>query len=176
MELSATGRVILGFLSVGPRSGYDIKQIVEKSTRFFWAASYGQIYPELKRLEIEGLVARANQSTGGRRRVTYRITATGKHVLKAWIESPEQAYELRDEGLLKLFFAGLAGDAAVAEVLERKRELHLAAIERLSEIEPAAASSERFGPLKTLEYGLGMHGFSAQWCLDTLTELKAKGI
>ena len=45
MELSATGRVILGMLAVEPRSGYDIKAIVDHSTRFFWAASYGQIYP-----------------------------------------------------------------------------------------------------------------------------------
>ena len=69
MELSPTGRVILGFLAVEPRSGYDIKEQVDKSTRFFWAASYGQIYPELKRLAGDGLrgggrVRRA--SAGGR--------------------------------------------------------------------------------------------------------------
>ena len=26
----------------------EIKQLVDKATRFFWAASYGQIYPLLK--------------------------------------------------------------------------------------------------------------------------------
>ena len=49
MELSATGKVILGMLAARPRSGYEIKQLVDSSARFFWAASYGQIYPELKR-------------------------------------------------------------------------------------------------------------------------------
>jgi len=39
MELSATGRVILGLIASQPRSGYDIKAMVDKSTRFFWAAS-----------------------------------------------------------------------------------------------------------------------------------------
>ncbi len=55
-ELNPTGRVILGMLAQGQRTGYDIKQFVDKSTRHFWAASYGQIYPELKRLEDQGLV------------------------------------------------------------------------------------------------------------------------
>ena len=56
MELSATAYVILGMVSREPRSGYEIKALVDNSTRFFWAASYGQIYPELKRLSAAGLV------------------------------------------------------------------------------------------------------------------------
>ena len=56
MKQTAVTPVILGLLSLGPRSGYDIKTVVDRSTRFFWAASYGQIYPELRRLEDEGLI------------------------------------------------------------------------------------------------------------------------
>jgi PadR family transcriptional regulator AphA len=56
MELSPTAYVVLGMLNLGARTGYDIKGIVDRSTRFFWAASYGQIYPELNRLEHAGLV------------------------------------------------------------------------------------------------------------------------
>ena len=52
--LSPTGRVILGMIRMGRRTGYDIKQLVDVSARFFWSASYGQIYPELKRLEEGG--------------------------------------------------------------------------------------------------------------------------
>ena len=43
-------------LRLGRRTGYEIKSLVDVSTRFFWAASYGQIYPELARLEELGLV------------------------------------------------------------------------------------------------------------------------
>ena len=43
MDLSNTAYVILGMLRHGERSGYEIKQAVDQSTRFFWAASYGQI-------------------------------------------------------------------------------------------------------------------------------------
>ncbi len=56
MELSPTAYVILGMVSREPRSGYEIKAVVDNTTRFFWAASYGQIYPELKRLSAAGLI------------------------------------------------------------------------------------------------------------------------
>ena len=68
MELSKTSYVILGMLRLGKRTGYDIKALVDVSTRFFWAASYGQIYPELKRLEEAGLVRGEREAGDARRR------------------------------------------------------------------------------------------------------------
>src|SRR5258707_1269885 len=47
---------MLGLIALRPRSGYDIKRIVDRSIRHFWAASYGQIYPELKRLGEAGWI------------------------------------------------------------------------------------------------------------------------
>src|SRR5436305_889592 len=41
MRQTAVTPVVLGLLSLGPRSGYDIKTVVDRSTRFFWAASCG---------------------------------------------------------------------------------------------------------------------------------------
>ncbi len=75
MELSPTAYVILGTLGWRPMSGYEIKSIVDKSTRFFWAASYGQIYPELRRLAAAGLIEGKASPQGGRRRNVYRLTS-----------------------------------------------------------------------------------------------------
>jgi PadR family transcriptional regulator, regulatory protein AphA len=172
MALSATGRVILGLIAVEPRSGYDIKAMVDKSTRFFWAASYGQIYPELKRLAERGLIAGADQSQGERPRTVYSITAEGREALSAWLASGEQVHELRDEALLKLFFSGQASRDDLITVMETKREEHLDALERFSEIEPLAASSEDFGPLMVLRYGMAYNEFAADWCERALEELK----
>jgi uncharacterized protein len=69
---------VLGLLSNGARSGYDIKAIVDRSTRFFWAASYGQIYPELGRLERAGLIEGEEAPTGGRRRRVYELMPAGR--------------------------------------------------------------------------------------------------
>src|SRR3954468_8029837 len=106
MELNATGKVILGMLAARPRSGYEIKQLVDVSTRFFWAASYGQIYPELKRLEEAGLVTGEGAPTGGRQRRPDSLTPAGEDALREWLVSDRDlVYEMRDEGLLRFFFA-----------------------------------------------------------------------
>ena len=79
--LTPTGRVILGMIALGRQTGYDIKQFVDKSTRHFWAASYGQIYPELRRLEEQGLITGQSEPTGGRARTVYELTDAGRAAL-----------------------------------------------------------------------------------------------
>src|SRR5260370_37677846 len=104
--LPPTGRVILGMIAFGKRTGYDIKAFVDKTTRYFWAASYGQIYPELKRLEDQGLVRGRSEPSGGRARTVYELTEAGAAALEDWLASDEEdLYEVRDEGMLKLFFS-----------------------------------------------------------------------
>src|SRR5215218_594672 len=99
MELSPTSRAILGVLGLGPRSGYEIKSLVDGSTRFFWAASYGQIYPELRRLAEAGLVEGTADPQGGRRRTVFRLTDAGASALRDWLATPPEIQENRDESL-----------------------------------------------------------------------------
>src|SRR5690348_4604836 len=87
VELNPTGRVILGMIAFGKRTGYDIKTFVDRTTRYFWAASYGQIYPELKRLEDQGLVQGRQEPSGGRARTVYELTEAGTAALERWLES-----------------------------------------------------------------------------------------
>ena len=55
-ELGAPAYVVLGMVRLGARSGYEIKQAVENSIRFFWTISQAQIYPSLQLLEQAGLI------------------------------------------------------------------------------------------------------------------------
>src|SRR5436305_30825 len=131
-ELSATGRVILGMIALGKQTGYDIKQLVDNSTRFFWAASYGQIYPELKRLEQQGLVRGRSEPSGGRARTVYALTEAGTEALRGWLRSEDEPlYELRDEGMLKLFFS----DVAPERRLENIRAMRLRQERKLAQLE-----------------------------------------
>src|SRR5918996_4715616 len=108
MDLNPTAYVILGMLRHEPRSGYEIKSIVDRSTRFFWAASYGQIYPELRKLADAGLIEGKSKPSGGRKRTEYTLTPAGRKELRRWLEIEPEVFEMRDEGLLKLFFSGAA--------------------------------------------------------------------
>jgi PadR family transcriptional regulator AphA len=173
MEPSATGYVILGMLRSQPRSGYEIKQVVDNSTRFFWAASYGQIYPELRKLTAAGLVEGESQPTGGRRRTVYRLTDAGREELRRWLHRPPDRLELRDEGLLKLFFAAAAEPGRAVEIIDAKRRLVEEKLAELRAIEPcaaAAASSDPF-PYLVLRYGLASSEWVLDWCERARAEL-----
>ena len=106
-SLSPTARVILGLLAWQPRTGYEIKQVTDRSTRFFWGASYGQIYPELRRLEEAGLVGSREEPRGTGAAPDLQPDEGGRGALDAWLEETDESYEVRDEGLLKLFFGDL---------------------------------------------------------------------
>lgn len=165
-ELSSTAYVILGFVRKEPRSGYEIKAMVDGSTRFFWAASYGQIYPELKRLSEAGLVQGVDSPTGGRRRTVHEITADGEEELKAWLRRPPETFEMREEGLLKLFFAdALPRDEAV-EIVRAMRAHRLAMRDRLLEIETVKAENPIEDPFVAivLRCGIEFTEWFADWC------------
>jgi PadR family transcriptional regulator AphA len=161
--MSGITRVILGALLKGPKSGYEIKQLVDKSTRFFWAASYGQIYPELRRLRERGLIEGEESASGGRRRVVFSLTPAGHEALRAWLLEPETGYELRDEGLLKLFFADALEPAEALELLRRFRTQRQEILDRLRAIEPTA-KAHGGAPAIVLDYGIGSHEWVVAWC------------
>jgi PadR family transcriptional regulator, regulatory protein AphA len=164
MELNPTAYVILGMVRKEPRSGYEIKALVDNSTRFFWAASYGQIYPGLKRLAEAGLVVGSDSPTGGRRRTVYEITADGEEELLAWLRQSPQTFEMRDEGLLKLFFADALPREEAVEILRTMRAQRLAMHERLRAIEKLKGEIEDPFPMIVLKAGLEFTEWSAAWC------------
>jgi PadR family transcriptional regulator AphA len=161
MELSPTAYVILGMLAWRPMSGYDIKATVDHSTRFFWATSYGQIYPELRRLADAGLVEGEATAGSGRRRTGYSLTAVGREALEDWLAQEPHTFEQRDEGLLKLFFAA-ASPATAAGTLDAKRAFHEGKLKQLREIE-ATGKPEGFVHL-VLRYGIDSSEWMAAWC------------
>src|SRR3954468_666173 len=165
MELSATAKVVLGMLAARPRSGYEIKQLVDNSARFFWAASYGQIYPELKRLEHAGLITGADASQGARQRTVYKLTAKGRRAAREWIAQRPEVFELRDEGLLELFFAGSIDPARAPEIARERAAnaaetaAELRALEE--ELAEKESQSDEYSPdpgsLAVLRYGIEMN-------------------
>jgi DNA-binding PadR family transcriptional regulator len=172
MELSATAKVILGMLAARPRSGYEIKQLVDSSARFFWAASYGQIYPELKRLEDAGLITGNDASQGARQRTVFTLTAKGRRAAKDWIDRKPEVYELRDEGLLALFFAGAIEPSRAAEIARERATAAAATAAELRAVQEQVDEKGRHegpdhspdaGSLTVLRYGIEMNEWVADW-------------
>ncbi|HEX7488408.1 MAG TPA: PadR family transcriptional regulator, partial [Anaeromyxobacteraceae bacterium] len=102
-----TRHLILGLLSEGPLSGYEIRRLTHARFRFFWSESFGQLYPELARLEREGLAVREDAPRRGRHRNEYRITPAGSRTLHDWLGEPVVPEAVRQEILLKVYFSAL---------------------------------------------------------------------
>jgi DNA-binding PadR family transcriptional regulator len=173
MELPSTAYVILGLLSWRPMSGYEIKSLVDRTTRFFWAASYGQIYPELRSLSEAGLIEGKASPQGERKRNVYRLTPAGRKELRAWLHTDPEVFELRDEGLLKLFFAAETNGGSAAQTLDAKRREHEEILAKLKELE-AAGKAEGYAYL-VLRYGIELNEWIVGWCDRTRAQLEAEG-
>jgi PadR family transcriptional regulator AphA len=160
-ELSPSAYVVLGMLGLGASSGYEIKQMVELSIRFFWTISQAQIYPALAQLEATELVVGRSEPRGRRPRRVYSLTAAGEEELRSWLRRAEpMPFELRDIGLVKLFFADALDrdDAGALLAAVRQRSAERAAT--LRAIEPVARVGAEEGdvyPLLALRMGIAFH-------------------
>jgi DNA-binding PadR family transcriptional regulator len=170
--MNAVTPVILGMLSLHPRSGYDIKTVVDRSTRFFWAASYGQIYPELRRLEEDGLIEGEDAPSGGRSRRVYKLTKAGRDALRAWLFGSTVTIEYRDESLLRLFFADALPREDALVLLEGRKKGHEQYLEVLREIENLPGGKDPDFVDLVLRWGIEFNEWGAQWCETHLERLK----
>ena len=164
MELNATSYVILGMLGMRPMCGYEIKQLVDNSTRFFWAASYGQIYPELRRLSEHGLIDGRPDPESSRKRTEFSLTKSGRRRLEEWLAQAPEIQEMRDESMLKVFFSGTAGNGGTRAALEAKSDHHGRVAAQLREIEQAVPADATGGPVTALRLGIAFNEFVADWC------------
>lgn len=117
---------LLGFLNLGPMTGYDLKKQLDRSTQNFWHAGLNQIYPTLKKMEDEGWITSVVEPQDARPdRVLYHMGETGRQEMMEWLAQPlAELPRGRHAGLLKLFFAGyLERDEALTQ-LRAQLELH----------------------------------------------------
>ncbi|HEY7149440.1 MAG TPA: PadR family transcriptional regulator [Gaiellaceae bacterium] len=176
-SLTPTARVILGMLKLGVATGYDIKRIIDGSTRFFWTASFGQIYPELKRLRKAGLVTAREEPRGKVKRTVYELTPKGDQALRAWLTDRESViFEIRDESLLRLFFADMLSREDVLANVRMQQLLFEHVLERFREIEVEARAGIEEGreyPYLVLRYGLDFITWARDWYAEVERRLES---
>ena len=137
-NLTMISYIVLGMLAEhGPGTSYDLKRCVDSSVGYFWAFPRSQLYTEPQRLAAHGLLE-AQQERSGRRRRIYHLTDAGRAALRAWLATPAGPGELRDPGLLKLFFARQGSAELTRALAAEQLELHAA---RLAEYRRMAAAT-----------------------------------
>jgi DNA-binding PadR family transcriptional regulator len=113
-----------------------MKQKVATSVGYFWNFPHSQLYAEPARLVELGLLAE-EQETGGRHRRIFTLTDAGCDALAEWLRQPTaEPTQIRDVGLLKLFFGDELSDSEIVELARAQEEAHRARLAVYEEIEP----------------------------------------
>jgi DNA-binding PadR family transcriptional regulator len=145
-RLTPTSYLVLGLLArEGPSTPYALERQVAATLGNFWSFPHTLLYSEPSRLEALGLATETRESAGRRRRM-FAITPMGREALAGWLERPADVpTELRDRGLLQLFFMDLASDEARLRLAQKQLAIHrskLSAYELDARIERRRGSSE----------------------------------
>ena len=180
-EKTTTVESLLGVLSLGPMSGYEMRQRMERSTANFWSESFGQIYPALKTMVRDGLVTVEDKGGAARAKKVYRLTLAGERRLRQWLGMPARPQVRRNEMLLKVFFGDQAERGVIAEqvVAERERceddlQLFEATLLRM-ELEHARHPAMPYWRM-AVRYGILQAKATMAWCDETFAELEKRGL
>lgn len=155
LSLTPTSYLVLGLVAGhGPCTSYEMKRVVGVSIGNFWPFPHSQLYAEPARLAEHGLLAE-DQEEAGRRRRTYRITGAGTEALQDWLAEPADDHvELRDQGLLKLFFGALATSQDLRDLAAGQREAHEQAEDNYLRLRDELEGTATAAQLKTLDLGI----------------------
>src|SRR5689334_10550606 len=118
IESMSLRHAVLGLLAVQSATGYELTQKFENSLGNSWHASHSQIYPELAKLQDEGLTEVVGE--GARRSKTFAVTDAGREELRHWLVEAEPIRTQRTETGVRWFFFELLEPADRAVALQRE--------------------------------------------------------
>lgn len=177
MSSSRSAYCVLGCLSSGPKSGYDIRMMMNEVTSFFWKESDGQLYPALKSLLQKGYICQLETTTERNKKV-YEITDEGRQVLREWLVQPPGAAQVRSEFLLKVFLGNELDKEKIVAHLERERQLLKEKVNKLNGLIKTVASNNGNPRViecwdMTLELGLDIAETELRWCERNIQKLQS---
>lgn len=150
-KLNATAASVLGFLSLGPLTGWDLNDLAQVSVSHFWNMTRSQIYRELNALAAVGFVE--VESGGPRNTRRHRLTDAGRSALHDWLAADDVGETMvRNPALVRLFFAAeMTADErrALIETGRTRSAAKLATLEEAlvmaEQLSPGAAATARYG-------------------------------
>lgn len=131
---------LLALLSVEPMTGYDLYKEFETSVGHVWHAPDSQIYPELKRMEAEGLLLGEEIPWGQRgKKRQYHTTEAGTEAFRTWMNTTMEYARVREPAHLRAAYLEWAEPVAAREQMRAHIKHHKGQLdqwrEKIREIE-----------------------------------------
>jgi DNA-binding PadR family transcriptional regulator len=176
---------ILTALLDGDASGYDLAKRFDLSVGNFWHALPAQLYPELNRLEDDGLVDATEVQQ--KRRPTKRLFAindAGRAELRRWVALPSRPFALKDELMVRLRVGADTDPGPMIEALRARRDRSGAKLERYLATRAGMLggrteaqfleTAERVGPFLTVNAGIALERAHQRWIAETIASLLSR--
>lgn len=175
---------ILGLLSYGSMTGYDVMLAFRDSLNFFWSANTSQIYRELQTLKSKGFVKeQIVEQKGKPDKKIFSITKVGREELKVWLCSNDMGNNNSPLCMKTFFCAELSIDENIRRFTEQRARVQ----ETLNRYEGVEAITEAYAKQvnnpeaklyweMTLDYGRRYHKMLLDWYDANLRKLEGKNI
>jgi PadR family transcriptional regulator AphA len=173
-QVTLTECAILGLLTRGERSGYDLLKTIEQSVGFFWTPAKSQLYALLPRLVQRGLLtARRIEQDKRPAKTLYRITPDGREALRHGLEQASSAVD-RNTFELRVFFGDHMRPGAVRAMVEARRDQSRTHLAVLEEIERGVDVDRDLYPYLTLLAGKENAKAAIRWAEQALRLLDGR--
>jgi DNA-binding PadR family transcriptional regulator len=176
-SLSDAQYAVLGLLTHGERSGYDLSKLAEGNVDLILAPTKSHIYSVLPQLLHRGLVARRDVTQQRRPdKQVYRLTAAGRTALTQWLNDTSR-FVHRDQLLLKLFFGSHADTAALLEQVQaflHAKHDELGLLDGIGEELRDDPAADAFFRRLTVACGLDLTRAQARWAERAARELQSR--
>jgi len=167
--------IILGMLMQNEMSGYDLKQWMVECTSYFFDASFGSIYPALKRMEDKGYIVYRETVEGSKFKKLYTITETGKSYFLDWLEKPINFTKSNHSYLVNIYFynhlpieKAMANLQQFVEILEK----HLNEVNMQKEEAEKMYNTKNNFKYSTIICGTYYFQSIIDWCNDLIKQLE----
>lgn len=158
----------LGMVLENDLTGYDIKKKIENGIGVFYKASFGSLYPALKRLTEKSFLTTYEKPQGSRKKIFYHITNDGQTQFFNWLSSPMDIFEGTNTHLAKVyFFDKLPSEIRECQLFEYELN-NKNYLKKLKDLENQYCKIENtdcfYYKLSTLYYGICITEKTIQWC------------
>lgn len=117
---------LVALLTGQPMTGYEVSKRFGASVGHVWHAPDSQIYPELRRMEADGLLVgtAVPWGTSGTTKTRYDVTDAGREAFREWMCTPARPVPSRDPAFLRAAYLDQATPAAARAQLRAVRDFH----------------------------------------------------
>jgi len=150
--------VITGMVLHKPLTGYELKKEVESGIGNFYKASYGSLYPALKKLTDKGYVTLTEQTQVARLKKYYMATEAGKTAFLEWLMAPVDIGSGTAAILAKIYFFGELPKTMRNQKIQEYESAVQTVLDQYKNMEAQLADTIKndrdYFELSTLYYGL----------------------